>query len=332
MNAIGRPGRQSVMRPIVVVLFALATGLARAEYTLTLLQTGPMRGQVEPVKVDGRTYGGYPRLVTEAKRCLTRDTNPLLVGSGNTFGSGAYSTMYHGLADVALMNLAGYRAMGLGESDLAMPSGTLNDFVSHASFPFLCCNLDQTPAAFLRERVHPSQVLMIGGQSVGIIGVARPDGEKDASEAVQAEVRRLSSQGVNKIVLLSDLNLEDNRKLAEKVVGLDVIVSGHEGRVLGPSLGRDFSDPVGPFPIEVKSGERRTLLVSAGDRGKLLGRIVIRFDDDGKILGWRDAAMIVLNSTVGDDPAAAALAAAFAAPIHVRDGVSGNERKVKSRF
>ncbi len=332
MNAVGKPGRQSVMRPFVLVLFALTTGFARAEYTLTVLHTGPMRGQVEPIKVEGRTYGGYPRLVTEAKRCLTRDTNPLLVGSGNTFGSGHYSTMYHGLADVALMNLAGYRAMGLGESDLSMPSGTLNAFVAHAAFPFLCCNLDQTPAAFLRERVHASQVLTIGGQSVGIIGVARPDTGKDASDSVQAEVRRLSLQGVNKIVLLSDLDLDENRKVAEKVAGVDVIVSGHEGRILGPSLGRDFSDPVGPYPIEVKSGDRRTLLVSAGDRGELLGRIIIRFDDDGKILGWREAAMIILNSTVGDDPAAAALAAAFAAPIHVGDGGSGNDRKVKNRF
>ena len=49
----------------------------------------------------------------------------------------------------------------------------------------------------------------------------------DELEAVQAEVDRLTSEGVNKIIALGHQGLEHDKNMAESLRGVDVIVGGH---------------------------------------------------------------------------------------------------------
>jgi 5'-nucleotidase len=46
-------------------------------------------------------------------------------------------------------------------------------------------------------------------------------------EALQAEVKKLQDQNINKIIFLSHTGYANDRKFAKEVSGIDVIIGGH---------------------------------------------------------------------------------------------------------
>ena len=84
----------------------------------------------------------------------------------------------------------------------------------------------------------PYAVMMIEGQKVGIIGLDTVRKTVDSSspgkdvhfvdeiEASQKYANELKKQGINKIILLSHGGAEKNFEIAQKVSGIDIIITG----------------------------------------------------------------------------------------------------------
>ena len=89
-----------------------------------------------------------------------------------------------------------------------------------------------------RKAMPSTLVRTASGVSVGLLGVDPKAPEDDArrQQAVQDEVVRLRSQGVQIVVALSNLGLRGSRKLARAVPGIDVMVVGQLDEKVEPEL------------------------------------------------------------------------------------------------
>jgi len=302
------------------------------DYRLTILHTNDVHARMEPTKIKQGTYGGYPRQVALARRFFQSDTNPILLSAGDVFQGTLYFNVYEGLADAAMMNLMRYTALGLGNHEFDRGPATLARFIRSTQFPILSANLDVSNEPELKDLVKPSTVIEVGGEKIGLIGAITPDLLSISSpgpnikmldwlKSVQAEADRLAAKGINKVIVVSHSGYEFEVDMAKKLKGVDVIVGGHSHTLLGDNICVDFPKGRGEYPTEVTAADgNKALVVQAWDWGKVFGRIMVDFDKSGKILRW-ERGLVAVDSTIADDPEAAAILAAFKKPIEAMASV-----------
>ena len=137
------------------------------------------------------------------------------------------------------LKLLGYDAINLGEKDLQYGTQFLLEFQKRHRIPFVSANIRYT--ATRNNFVAPFVIKEIsGGQKkmkVGIFGLVLPElvlpeAEKgllvamDPIETARQVVPQLQKQ-CRIIIALSHLGSRMNKKLAETVSGIDVIIGGH---------------------------------------------------------------------------------------------------------
>jgi len=156
----------------------------------------------------------------------------LLVDGGDTLWGETPSLLMEesqGRVMVDAMNMMGYHALALGESDLTMGEETLRQRMADARFPLLSANV---ALASTGELLAPGYALLeLGGRRLAVIGLTGTGGPqasglfdiRDPAAAVPPVVQEASQQA-ELIVLLSNLSWEANKSLADTVPGIDVII------------------------------------------------------------------------------------------------------------
>ena len=138
----------------------------------------------------------------------------------------------------------------------------------------------------------------------------RPGTERAPSpipwRAVQAEVDRLTADGVNKIIVLSHSGYGVDQRVAEGTTGVDVIVGGHSNTLLSNVSDR----AAGPYPTVVNDVQ----IVQAYAYGKFLGELKVVFDDDGVVTS-ATGEPILIDRFVAEDAATKARIAEAAGPL-----------------
>jgi 5'-nucleotidase len=315
-------------RLMLSVLLGLSgLGWAQQPITITFLHKNDLHAHIEPTSVAGKSYGGYARLQTLLARFRSQDPNPVVLNSGDTFQGTLYFNVYEGLADVALLNAMGLAAHAVGNHEFDKGPAPLAAFAKAANFPLVAANLDVSEEAALKDLVKPSVVVTVGGQRLGIVGaitdellsISMPGPTvklKPLAESVQQAVDALTAQGVNKIVLLSHLGFEKDLELVRKLKDVDLVIGGHSHTPLGlPDL-PGFPRSQGSYPTRAKDGSGVEVPVfQAWEWGKVLGRFKADFDAEGKLVRIHDAAPVVVDETVPEDPVAAGVVQALKKPI-----------------
>jgi 2',3'-cyclic-nucleotide 2'-phosphodiesterase (5'-nucleotidase family) len=108
------------------------------------------------------------------------------------------------------------------------------------------------------------------------------------------------------MIVLSHAGLDDDRRMAARVPGIDVIVGGHSHTLL--------EAPVVVLNPANANGYRGTAIVQAGSKGRWLGRTTVHFE--GPRLERVTGASLPVRASEGEDPAVARLLAPY------RDSVS----------
>lgn len=313
-------------RFFLILALAIAT-ISQAQFTLTVLHTNDLHAHIEPSRVGQASYGGYAKQATLIKKFRAEDPNTILLNGGDTFQGTLYFTQYTGLADLSLMNVMGYDGMAVGNHEFDLGPAPLAEFAKYATFPLLSANLDVSAEEGLATTIKPHAIKQIGGHKIGLIGATTPDLPSisspgpnvkliDLYESINKSIASLKSDGVNKIILLSHLGYDLEKDVAKRCPGLDVVVGGHSHSYLGTRTGiAGFPNPPGPYPTVVENSESKVLLVSSWEWGKVFGRIKVLFDDAGKVESWSDAAPILVDNSIPDDPTVASMVAALARPI-----------------
>ena len=216
-----------------------------------------------------RSYGkmgGLDRVATIINSIRADNPDALLLDGGDTW-QGSY-TSYHtqGQDMVNIMNILKPDAM-TAHWEFTLGIERVNEIIGSLNFPMLGANI------FDREWDEPAykpykifnqrdkQVAVIG-QAFPYLPIANPGWmfpnlsfgiREERLASIVTEVRQL---GVDLVVLLSHNGFDVDRKLAGRVKGIDVILTGHTHDAL-------------PRPIVVG----KTLLIASGSNGKFVTRL-----------------------------------------------------------
>jgi 2',3'-cyclic-nucleotide 2'-phosphodiesterase (5'-nucleotidase family) len=325
--------------------------------SLTLLHTNDMHARWEAFG-SGGSLGGLARLSTavEGVRAAVGEDSVLLVDAGDYFQGTLFFNAWRGSDAVMALNTLRYDVVTLGNHEFDLgPEGLAaamrGDPIEIAGvgyqtesigMPVVVTNLDYSaePELASASWLNDSVVIEKAGHRIGVLGVITNTTTNIASpgpniqfldyvESVQAEVDRLTSEGVKHIVLLSHVNHRDDLLLAEQLSGVDIIVSGHDHQLLGDAdaiasdpLTSAFADLVaGPYPAVVTGADgRNVMVVSAWEWGRTVGRLDVTFDEQGQVVTWAGGPVFI-NESIAADPAVAAKVAEYRGPVDDLAGV-----------
>lgn len=260
---------------------------------LTLLHTNDTHGHLLPFSYpetydagsvlallpSRRHIGGIARrssLVASVRREPGRHV--LLLDAGDFCDGTPFSTEYRGEADIAAMNTAGYDAGCPGNHELNNTIAQVRKLISQAGFPMLCANVADTTTGSYPFR--PYTVRKVGHVRIALFGLMTPDARNypaareglrvDPPLETAARLVPLLRREADLVVALSHLGIDEDRKLAVAVDGIDVIIGGHSHTYLhAPFL---VGRPPGPSRTAVSG----TVIAHAFEWGAVLGRLDLR--------------------------------------------------------
>lgn len=323
-------------------ILALSASAAQADYTLTILHTNDFHSRFEPISKydstcneednqEGKCFGGSARLVSAIADARARSNNSILVDGGDQFQGTLFYTYYKGKAAAEMMNKMAYDAMTVGNHEFDDGPEVLRGFVDAVEFPILMSNADLSGEDRLKDVIQKSVVIEQGGEKLGLIGLTPQDNDElsspgqsivftDPIDAVQAEVDRLTADGVNKIIVLSHSGYELDKRIAAETNGVDVVVGGHSNTLL--SNANDGA--AGPYPTMIGD----TAIVQAYAYGKFLGELNVTFSDDG-VVTEATGEPILIDAAITEDAPTKTRISELAEPLdEIRNKVIGNTTEV----
>lgn len=311
-----------------VAALSLCAGAAAADYNLTILHTNDFHARFEPISKydgpcsaedngEGKCFGGSARMMSAITAARSRTNNAILVDGGDQFQGTLFYTYYKGALAAEMMNQMGYDAMTVGNHEFDDGPEVLKGFMDAVDFPVLMSNADVSGEPLLAGKLAKSAIIERGGEKLGLIGLTPQDTDELASPgdnitfsdpvaAVQGEVDKLTSEGVNKIIVLSHSGYGVDQKVAAGTTGVDVIVGGHSNTLLSNTNDR----AQGPYPTMVGN----TAIVQAYAYGKFLGELNVTFDDAGNITEAKGEPL-VMDAAVTEDEGTVARIAEAAKPL-----------------
>lgn len=258
---------------------------------ITILHTNDMHSRIEPFPDDGGNFanmGGMARRASLIHKVRSEESNVLLLDAGDIFQGTPYFNFYGGELEFKLMSKMQYDAATLGNHDFDNGLEGLLEQLPNASFSFISSNYDFSDT-ILNNKFQPYSIYRKNGIKVGVFGlgieleglVAKDNYGKtkylNPIEISKTMVQELKQKKCDLIICLSHLGYSykseriDDRKLAEQVSGIDLIIGGHT---------HTFLD----HPEEVVNKEgHKTLINQVGWSGLKLGKVDFEFGQKNEI-------------------------------------------------
>lgn len=277
--------------------------------------------------------GGLARLATLVKQIRAQNPNSVLMNVGDTFHGGVEALYTDGNAvidpldslgvDVAVPgnwdfaygpNVFNLRYATLSSAKKKLLQSTVPITIKRPTFLSLAANLtDSSTGALI---IPATLTKTVGGVKVGFIGitsdiVAQMDstlatgmtftqGETAFRDLINAQAQTLRSQGATLVVVMSELGLQKDYRLADIVNAgaVDVFFSAHTHDTI-------FT------PLKAKSG---ALVVEAGHDGWLGRMDVTVVSGQAPVFNWT---LLAVDSSLADDAAMKSLVDTARAPFLV---------------
>ena len=286
------------------------------EFEVSIIHINDHHSHLEDEKMDlvlaGKktkvTVGGIGRVTTKIKELRSQEKNPLVLHAGDAITGTLYYTLFNGVVDAEEMNLIGFDAFTLGNHEFDGGNQGLEKFLNTLKVPVISSNVVPDKGSILEGKWKPYIIKKIGKEKIGIIGLDIVGKTKNSSnpgkdimfedEIVTAQkyVDELTSQGVNKIILLSHFGYENNLDLAAKVSGVDVIVSGDTHYLLDKNFEKFGLKAMGDYPtlVNSKSGEP-VYIVEAWNYSYVVGNLKVIFDKNGIVKSAKGTPVLLLG-------------------------------------
>ena len=251
--------------------------------------------------------GGLDRIATVIKSIRAeRPDKCLLLDGGDTWTNSWTSYKTAGQDMVDAMAVLKPDAM-TGHWEFTLGEARVKEIVEKLGFPFLAQNVKDKE---FEDPVFPAQkIFERGGVKIAVIGQALPFtpianprwmipnwtfGIRETE--MQKEVDAAKAAGADLVVLLSHNGFDVDGKMASRVKGIDVILTGHTHDAI---------------PEVTKVG--KTLLVASGCHGKFVSRLDL--DVQGKeIKGFRYRLIPIFSDAIAADAETSAVIAKHRAP------------------
>ncbi|MGP1458082.1 MAG: NAD nucleotidase [Treponema sp.] len=293
--------------PLSLAAALFAKGTPSSPLEITILHINDHHSHLEPeeieMTIDGvktKTHiGGYPEVVRQIKEIKKTAKNPITLHSGDAITGTLYFTLFAGKADAEMMNVTGFDFFTLGNHEFDTGNEGLKKFLDFLKVPVISSNVTPLKSSILFGMWKPYGILEAEGQKVGVIGLDTVRKTVDSSspgkdvkftdevKTAQKYANELKKQGINKIILLSHGGAEKNFEIAQKVSGIDIIVTGDSHWLFGDDQMLSAALPVrAAYPMRFTSPAKEPVYVVEGwEYSKLVGELTVQFDEKGIVTG-----------------------------------------------
>ncbi len=242
----------------LLFLFAVTISFGQ-EKKFTLLHTSDEHSTLTPIPLtdynkeqNNPTLGGFARLATKVQQIKTaKGTEPvLLLSAGDIMGGSPFAWLILNKKsyEINIMQKIGYDAMAIGNHEFDYGPDILAEYFSRAGYQgaqpqmaIINSNLNIPDAASLKKiNILPHKIYTLSnGVKVGVFGLlgasayslAPAAGDVtifDQFETGQKTADALRKEGADVVVLLSHSGIDEDRQMAKKIKGIDVILGGHD--------------------------------------------------------------------------------------------------------
>lgn len=298
---------------------------------LTLIHMGDIHGHLVPrhnLRSDGtgRMEGGLARMYTKIKQIRADEANTLLINTGDTIQGSAEALYTRGQAVVDVLNMFRIDAYASGNWDFLYGTQRYLELFAGAApkapWKALAANLyykttteDPTtpyPDKGGQRVLPPYLIKKVGNVRVGILGMTTQRGiaavgptatkgfkfTNGKAEAAELVPHLRNVEGVDIVVMISELELALNIRMAETTPGIDVILSA--------DMHEETSKPI-------VVGPSNTIIVEEGQDGTNLGELELKVVAR-KVASW-EWKQHRIDSSIAADKTVAAKVAAVRAPF-----------------
>ena len=264
---------------------------------LTILFSNSTNGHLESCDCPSHPYGGVVRRATYIKQVRSKNSDVLLLDSGDILPP--YSS-----ADLAeclfqIYERLNYDAVGIGDQELSFEGFvTLKD---KYKIPFLSSNLNYCEGDVCNFIAPKEKIIKKAGLTIAVISVTDPDvfvlyPEKfkkrfpvlETEDAINGFMERNKGK-YDYLIVISHSGFDKDKELAGKFPGIDLIVGGHSQN-----------------PLHQPHKVGKTLIVQAGPDAQHVGELTLIFDER-KLLYSYGHKIVALTKEIPDDPDSRAL-------------------------
>ena len=267
---------------------------------VTLIHIGDLHGHMIPrpnARSDGNgsDEGGLARMYTQIEQIRKHEKHTLLLNTGDTIQGSAEAMFTRGQALIDVLNKFGIDAFAPGNWDFVYGTERFLELFGpgkpKAPWNALSANLyyDGEPYADKTgQRVLPPYMIkQVGNLKVGLLGLTTDRGPQVVGKGVTKGFRFLKNgdeldtevaalvkqlretEKVDVLVLLSEMGLANNMRIADKIPGIDAILSSDMHEITRQ-------------PVVSKNG---TVIIEEGQDGALMGELALTVQD-GKVAKW----------------------------------------------
>jgi 5'-nucleotidase len=236
-------------------------------HAVTIYHTNDLHGNLDATY---NNMGGINKLKTLIEN---QEISGLLLDAGDFLNGNSSFTEHKQVID--LMNKMGYNVATIGNHELIQGQDYLAQLIPFMKFKLVNCNYEFN--ANLNKLVSPCIIVNSGKFKVGITGVGHQVAGIKYNDAISSANNMAKflkkNENCDLVVCLSHLgysqkgDLPDNQKLARHSEYIDVIISGHNHKLLQ-----------GPAIISNKNKEEVIVSQAAWD-GLMLGKTIINFEN-----------------------------------------------------
>nr|WP_287412414.1 5'-nucleotidase C-terminal domain-containing protein [Pseudodesulfovibrio sp.] len=303
---------------VAVLMAVIACAGTAWSFDLTVLHVNDSHSYLDAtkdtLKPEGKStsvkIGAWARLQTAVSRVRGQAQNVALLHAGDAVQGDLYFMKYGGRPEMEFLNRLDFTAMTLGNHEFDKGPDFLAGFLKYTKVPVVSANIDASAIPILASKIMPYFITSYGGEKVGIIGLTTKETAiisspgnivfADEAETARQYIKELEAQGINKIILLTHVGLDADKRLAATVSGVDIIVGGHSHSLLGDSVAMEElgEEPDGTYPVVVKGVDGNDVyVVTAWKWGRVLGRLDVTFDDIGRVTAVKGNPVMLLADT-----------------------------------
>lgn len=241
--------------------------------------------------------GGWPRFIQAVS---STETSPYkeIIFAGDVFQQGyPLFTYTNGRYDYDMLCRVSPTIITLGNHELyETDTGVLNSFFDYiiqgknnCSFDIVLANV-KFDNETIQNEIKPYIIKEYGQNKAAYFGLTTNETGMnnikgmqiyDPYETAKEIISQLKNAGINKIIAVTHLGIEQDKKLAEMFPDIDLIVGGHTHTVLGDYSALNIKSYDKNYPVKVNNG--LSYIVTAGYQGLILGNINVSFNKDGQI-------------------------------------------------
>lgn len=278
--------RPCVFFVLMFLFFVLAFAAVFAEdINIVILHTNDIHGHVAPhinkkIDTQGGMVGGMAYTAALIEKIRGEYPNAiLLLDGGDMYQGDPISNIFHGRVMVDIMNELKYDAAELGNHEFDWGQYVLAKRIGEMKFPVLCANVIKKDGTFFAG-ARPYIIKEINGVKIAVLGliiketplITMPSNVKgllflDPAQTFNGFYPVLKAKGADIIIVLSHMGLDEDKKFASKVKGIDLIVGAHQHI---------------PLHNPVYRKKHGAIITQAGCYGEYLGRMVLCVDKVNK--------------------------------------------------